>query len=225
MTLSLDEATRVIGRREPTITWGAGCHPRKPRSQESFDAELFAKLAKRTAIVGEIGLDTGSRVPLETQLKTFKQALEVVHELPRFVSIHSYRATGLVIKELKRKPIVAPVLHWWTGTADETREAAALGCYFSVHSAVARHSKFRTAVPRERILVESDHGYADPPAAIPCRIGWVEHLVAQQLRLDVKDVRQLVWRNFAMIVRSTSTQKLLPEPINAIIKEISGISA
>jgi hypothetical protein len=53
----------------------------------------------------------------------------------------------------------------------------------------------------------------------------VEHLVAQQLRLDVKDVRQLVWRNFAMIVRSTSTQKLLPEPINAIIKEISGISA
>jgi TatD DNase family protein len=222
MTLSLDEAARVIGRCEPIIIWGAGCHPRKPKSQESFDAELFAKLAKRTAIVGEIGLDIGSRVPLETQLKTFRQALEIVHELPRFVSIHSYRATGLVIKELKQKPIAAPVLHWWTGTADETREAATLGCYFSVHSAVARHSKFRTAVPRERILVESDHGYADPPAAIPCRIEWVEHLVAQQLRLDVKDVRRLVWHNFATIVRSTNTQKLLPEPINAIIKEASG---
>jgi TatD DNase family protein len=146
--------------------------------------------------------------------------LEIVHEFPRFVSIHSYRATGLVIKELKRRPIVAPVLHWWTGTVDETREAVTLGCYFSVHSAVARHSKFRTAVPRERILIESDHGYADPPAAIPCRVGWVEYLVAQQLRLDVKDVRRLVWHNFATIVHKTETQKLLPEPIKAILEEV-----
>jgi TatD DNase family protein len=220
MTLSLNEAAVGIGRSESMIMWGVGCHPRKLKSQESFDAELFCELAKRTAIVGEIGLDTGSRVPLETQLKTFRQALEIVEELPRFVSIHAYRATGLVIKELRQKLIVVPVLHWWTGTADETREAVALGCYFSVHSAVARHSKFRTAVPRERILVESDHGYADPPAAIPCRIEWVEHLVAQQLGLDVKNVRQLVWQNFATIVSKTDTQKLLPESFRAIIKEV-----
>jgi TatD DNase family protein len=221
MTLSLDEAARVIGRYEPIVTWGVGCHPRKLKSQESFDAELFAKLAKQTAIIGEIGIDTGSRVPLETQLKTFRQALEIVHEIPRFVSIHSYRATGLVVEELKRMPIAVPVLHWWTGTADETREAVALGCYFSVHSAVARHSKFRTAVPRERILVESDHGYADPPAAIPLRVGWVEYLVAQQLRLDVKDVRRLVWQNFATIVRKTETQMLLSKRISVILEEIA----
>ncbi len=221
MTLSLDEAVHTIDRREPIITWGVGCHPRKLKSQESFDPELFRELAKRTAIVGEIGLDTGSRVPLETQLRIFRQALEIVEELPRLVSIHGYRATRLVIKELRLKPVAVPVLHWWTGTADETREAVALGCYFSVHSAVARHSKFRTAVPRERILVESDHGYADPPAAIPCRVEWVEHLVAQQLGLGVKDVRRLVWQNFAEIVRKTDTQKLLPEPFRAIIKEVS----
>jgi TatD DNase family protein len=221
MTLSLDEAAHSIDRSEPMITWGVGCHPRKLKAQESFDAELFHELAKRTAVVGEIGLDTGSRVPLETQLRTFRQALEIAQELPRFVSIHGYRATGLVIKELRRKPVAVPVLHWWTGTVDETREAVALGCYFSVHSAVARHSKFRTAVPRERILVESDHGYADPPAAIPCRVEWVEYLVAQQLGLGVKDVRRLVWRNFATIVCKTDTQKLLPDPLKAIMKEVS----
>lgn len=221
MTLSLDEAAHVIDRHEPIITWGVGCYPRKLKSQESFDAELFCKLMERTAIVGEIGLDTGSRVPLETQLRIFRQELEIVREFPRFVSIHSYRATGLIIKELKRKPIATPVLHWWTGNVDETREAVALGCYFSVHSAVARHSKFHTAVPCERILIESDHGYADPPAAIPCRVGWVEYLVAQQVKLNVKDVRRLVWRNFATIVHKTETQNLLPEPINAIIKEVN----
>jgi TatD DNase family protein len=141
--------------------------------------------------------------------------------MPRIVSIHSYQATRLVIRELQQTPIDVPILHWWTGNIKETREAVAVGCYFSVHSAVARHSKFRTTVPRERILIESDHGYADPPAAIPCRVEWVEYLVAQQLRLDVRDVRQLVWQNFATIIRKTDTLKLLPEPFKAIIKEIN----
>lgn len=221
MTISLDEAALVVGRREPNIAWGVGCHPRKPKSQESFGAERFRELAEQTAIVGEIGLDTGSRVPLETQLRTLRQALEVLSDLPRLVSIHSYRATGLVIQELRRRPIAAPVLHWWTGSAEETREAVALGCYFSIHSAVARHSRFRTVVPPERVLLESDHGYGDPPAAIPCRVQWVEYLVAQQLRLGVQDVRRLAWQNLGTIVRETGTRRLLPEPLAVILAEAS----
>lgn len=217
MTLSLDEAARAVARREPQIAWGVGCHPRSPKAQDSFGAERFRELVERTAVVGEIGLDTGSRVPLELQLQTFRQALAVVAEIPRFVSIHSYRATGLVIAELRRRPVVAPVLHWWTGTADETQEALALGCYFSIHSAVARHSKFRTRVPPGRVLLESDHGYGDPPAAIPCRIEWVEHLVAQQLRTDVTSVRRLAWHNLAAIVRKTRTEKLLPERFGEVL--------
>jgi len=221
MTISLDEAATVVNRREPQVVWGVGCHPRKLRSQESFDSKAFGELVERSAIVGEIGLDAGSRVPLEVQLRTFRQALAIVARLPRLVSIHSYRATGLVIRELRRKPIAVPVLHWWTGTAEETREAVALGCYFSVHSAIARQSKFHTTVPRERVLIESDHGYADPPVAIPCRIEWVEHLVAKQLGLSVKDVRRLVWQNLATIVRNTGTRRLLPEPLVAIIAEVN----
>ena len=222
MTISLEEAALAIGRHDHQIVWGVGCHPRKLRAQKSFDVERFRDLAERTALVGEIGLDTGSHyahAPLETQLRTFREALEIVADLPRIVSIHSYRATGLVVRELRQKPIAVPILHWWTGTVEETREAVALGCHFSVHSAVARHSKFRTAVPPERILIESDHGYADPPAAIPCRIEWVEHLVAQQLGLSRKDVRHLAWQNLSTIVRKTNTRKLLPEQLVAKMTE------
>ena len=107
---------------------------------------------------------------------------------------------------------------------DEMREAVALGCYFSIHSAVARHSKFRTWVPPERILIESDHGYADPPEAIPCRVEWVEHLVAQQFHLCRKDVRRLAWHNLATIIHNTNTSKLLPESLAAIIREVSSNS-
>lgn len=38
MTLSLDEAAIVVDRYEPNITWGVGCHPRKLKPQEMFDA-------------------------------------------------------------------------------------------------------------------------------------------------------------------------------------------
>jgi Tat protein secretion system quality control protein TatD with DNase activity len=107
----------------------------------------------------------------------------------------------------------------------ETREAVALGCYFSVHSAVARHSKFRTAIPPERLLIESDHGYADPPAAIPCRVQWAEYLVAQQLGFPVMGVRQLAWRNLAAIVHQTDTIRLLPKPLAAILGEVDPPSA
>lgn len=92
-----------------------------------------------------------------------------------------------------------------------------MGCYFSIHSAVARQSKFRTAVPRERVLLESDHGWADPPAAIPCRIEWVEYLVAQQFRLGVKDLRLLAWQNLSRIVFETGTIDLFPKSIAGIL--------
>ena len=65
-------------------------------------------------------------------------------------------------------------------------------------------------MPRERLLLESDHGYGDPPPAIPCRIGWVEYLVAQQYRMDVRALRRLVWENFERIIQQTRTESLLP---------------
>lgn len=89
MALSLDEAALAVHQQDATIAWGVGCHPRIPKAQNAFDIIRFGELAAKTAIVGEIGLDSGSRVP------------------------------------------------------------------------------------PGRILVESDHGYNDPPAAIPCRIEWV----------------------------------------------------
>jgi TatD DNase family protein len=215
MTLSLEEAAIAIVRHEPQVVWGVGCHPRKSKGQKSFSPERFRELAKKTALVGEIGLDNGSyygHAPLETQIKTFREEMDVIADLPRIVSIHSYRATGVVVKELRQKPIDVPILHWWTGNVEETRETVELGCYFSVHSAVARHSRFRTTVPPDRILVESDHGYADPPEAIPCRIEWIKHLVAQQFGLSREDVRRLAWQNLSTIVRKTNTRELLPKP-------------
>jgi TatD DNase family protein len=225
MTLSLDEADKVVQRIEPLIAWGVGCHPRKLVAQQAFDPNHFAHLVEQAAIIGEIGLDVAYQVPLELQMKTFRCALSYAAQNPRIVSIHSFgtttssrtSSTSLVLEELQRTPVIAPILHWWTGTAAETHRAVDLGCYFSVHSAVARRSVFHTQVPLQRLLVESDHGWADPPGAIPHRVIWVEYLLSAQLHMDVGDVRQLVWQNFAEVVRLTGTRHLLPPSFASLL--------
>jgi TatD DNase family protein len=219
-TFSLEDAERSNARYEPTVAWGAGCHPRLADAQAAFDRDRFRGLLARTAIVGEVGLDAGSHVPRETQLATFRAVLEIVADQPRILSIHSHRSTRQVLDELRRTPIVAPILHWWTGTAAETSEAVELGCRFSVHAAVARQSKWRSRVPLDRILVETDHGWRDPPGAIPLRVGWVEHLVAQQYGITPAEVRQAAWRNFAAIVAATGTSGLLPPGIVSVLGAI-----
>jgi TatD DNase family protein len=215
MSLSLDEAEKVLPRQEPQIAWGVGCHPRKLKAQQDFDPDRFAQLAERSAIIGEIGLDQGCAVPLELQLRTFRAALGFAARNPRMVSLHSFTSTRLMLDELRRTPVAVPILHWWTGTATETAQAVELGCYFSVHSAVARRSIFRTQVPPGRLLVESDHGWADPPGAIPHRVIWAEYLLSASLKVDVKEIRQLVWQNFSEMVRLTGTCALLPPGLTA----------
>jgi TatD DNase family protein len=218
MTLSLEEAGRVIGKDEPLIAWGIGCHPRRGAAQEAFNPDRFDELATKSPIIGEIGLDLGYRVPIERQLFTLRTALEFAARNPRIMSLHSYAATAMMLEELERTPVIAPILHWWTGNSAETRRAVDLGCFFSVHSAVARRSIFRTQVPPSRLLVESDHGWSDPPGAIPHRVQWVEYLLSASLKIDVRQVRQLVWRNFNEIVRLTNTRELFNTPVQKLLQ-------
>jgi TatD DNase family protein len=217
MSFSLDEAAKGIERHEPLIAWGVGCHPRKLPAQQAFDADRFSELAAKSAIVGEVGLDSAYQVPMERQLSTLRSVLVYTAKNPRILSLHSFNSTSLMLDELHRTPVVAPILHWWTGTAPETRQAVELGCYFSVHSAVARRSHFRSQVPPERLLVESDHGWADPPGAIPHRVIWVEYLLSASLGMHVNEIRQLVWQNFSQVVRLTGTRQLLPDSLVKIL--------
>ncbi len=213
MTFSLQGAAEAAARPEPWIAWGVGCHPRNPKAQGSFNAVRFSELAARSAVVGEVGLDTSSRIPMKLQVNTFRQILEILSGMPRIISIHSYSASGLVLEELRRTPVTAPILHCWTGSEPETREAVELGCYFSIHPSIARHSKFRTCVPLERLLFESDQGEEALPVAIPRRIEQAEERIARQLGIQPEAMRRAAWQNFAALVRQTSTRALLPSKL------------
>ena len=224
-TISLAEAERTRSRRDARVAFGVGCHPRLAQAQAAFDEARFIDLLAGTALVGEVGLDAASRVPLETQLVTLRAILQVVVGTPRIVSLHSHRSSRAILDELRHTPIAAPILHSWTGSARETSDAVDLGCYFSVHSAVARRTVWHTVVPLDRILLESDHAWNDPPPAIPLRIGWVEYLVAQQYRVPPTEVRAAGWRNLGRIVEITGTLALLPSGLRRRLEQAQADSA
>jgi TatD DNase family protein len=210
MSLSPAEAAACATPQDPLIAWGVGCHPRDAGAQRDFAPDVFRELVAQRAIIGEVGLDGSARTPPTLQLATFRHVLEVAREQPRIVSIHSHQAVDRVLDELERTPLAAPILHRFAGTAEEAARAVRLGCAFSIHPAVARRSLFRRHVPLDRVLPESDHGYADPPGAIPSRIEWVEHFVGQQYGIDPSEVRARGWRNLASLVAAAGVRDLLP---------------
>src|SRR5262249_28816039 len=159
MTLSADEAAVALARRDAHVVWGIGCHPRRARAVRAFDRDRFAKLATLTPLVGEVGLDATSRVPANEQLVAFRGALALARDPGRVVSVHPHKTSDEVPDEIQRRRPAGVILHWWSGDAAQTRRAVRLGCYFSVHRAVAQRLVWRQ-VPRERLLIESDIGAA-----------------------------------------------------------------
>lgn len=220
-TRSLADFELVSGRQDLVSIWGLGCHPSLVGIQRSFNAVLFEQALTQTSYVAEVGLDGGSRVPLEKQTETLQRILEMVDRLPRIVSLHSYRATsGLLDLLTKHGARPGRVLHWWLGDTEETRRAIELGCYFSVNRSMIRTSETWRMIPLDRVLLETDHPSGDRFGAAPRqpgRVQPVEAAIAKYHGVTSGVVRQHVWANFARIVAATSTRALVPEPVRRMI--------
>ncbi len=222
MTRSLEEFER-LSRNDSRVIWAIGAHPGLVRAQRAFNADSFRQLMIRTPVVGEAGLDGASRVPMDTQLQTFREILLAVAETPRIISIHSYRAEAQVLRELNRIPIRGAVLHWWTGSQGLTEEAIRLGCYFSVPPAAAGALgvDFLRQIPRDKILTETDHPSGDrrgPSPRRPGNIREVERHLTKTWSLDEDGVRHQIWQNLALLVNETGTERLFGADWSSCLK-------
>lgn len=203
-------------RADATVILGIGCHPADPAAVGTFDARAFAQRLTTTPLIGEVGLDGRSAAPKNVQRRVCRQILQIAQERSCFVSLHSVGAQGPLLDALSETPITGAILHWWTGSDAQTREAVLLGCWFSVGPGMLRRKNLLTRLPRSRVLTETDAPFGVPVAG---RIEDVEGVLASLWECDVEEVRRQTWRNFAAIVEATQTGEKLSPLVRGLLRD------
>jgi len=182
-------AVADLAAAHPVVLPSFGLHPwdagnRSPAWQKNLLAQLDTN---PRAVIGEIGLDrwmltraqpddprlTGlRRAPIEEQIEVFlcQFALAAERNLP--AAIHCVDAWGLLYDSLRtaKRPPRGFLLHSYSGPAEMVPAFAKLGAYFSFNANFldARRARLRdvyTAIPADRLLVETDAPSVRPPAA------------------------------------------------------------
>jgi TatD DNase family protein len=198
------QTTSQLFDRYPNIKVALGLHP-EIVVQKEVERGLLISFVSQAAFIGEVGLD-GSiqhRHSLELQESILKAVLDECEQCGgRILSIHSRNAVGLVLDCIEQHcQLSIPVLHWFSGTLEETRRAVNMGCWFSVGPAMLRGAKGQRIIkelPKEKVLPETDGPFVRngssplmPWEAItivkPVAIAWnmAESGVTEQLNLNL----------------------------------------
>lgn len=214
VTRTIDDYETTLNRTDPSVVWAVGCHPGLAKAVRACSPSRLRDAIQTTPVVGETGLDGAARTKPDEQLAAFRQVLEVTADSPRLLSIHSYRATDLVLRELQTFRPQGAILHWWLGTPSETETAVELGALFSVNASQARRWSGLDQVPTERLLPETDHPFGDKSEAQPRRPGnttVVENTLSKRLGVSPDDLRDQMWRNLLRTVDSLNLAEMFPD--------------
>ncbi len=215
-TRSLSEHASTAGRSDPLAIWGVGVHPGLPAAVADFDDRALRRQLQGTPLLSEIGLDRRSSVSLTDQQRVFAAALAAHDDNPCIASVHSSGRTGDVLSVLQGHRCSTIILHWWRGSADETRAAIELGCYFSFNQGDAAQGSVLGLVPIDRILTETDHPYGDrgQPDPRPGATTPIEELINPK---HPEGARSQVWSNFRSLVETAGVLTRLPPKVAGLV--------
>jgi TatD DNase family protein len=127
--------------------------------------------------------------------------------------LHSYRATDLVVRELREFRLGAAILHWWLGSPEETEAAVEMGAYFSINASQAKKWNCMRLVPLDRVLLETDHPFGDRSEAQPRRPGKLskpERAVSTEFSISPDVLRRQTWRNLKTIAERLNLVEMFP---------------
>ncbi|MGL7267414.1 MULTISPECIES: TatD family hydrolase, partial [unclassified Salmonella] len=130
------------------------------------------------------------------QRRVFSEAVRKCHDVGgRAMSIHSRQAVPDVLATLKAFPSHGiPILHWFTGSVTELRDASAQGCWFSIGPAAfnsAAGKALATKLPKDKVVPESDGPFAqfDNRTVMPWDFNITVRLLGQAWSMPENDVK------------------------------------
>jgi len=151
-----------------------GIHPQVTRDgSEEILREIgdIAESHPKVKAIGEIGLDYYYLyTDKETQKKWFARQIELARDLNLPFAIHDRDAHGDTLSILKehKSSAMRGILHCFSGSLETAKELIKLGFYISFAGPVVfprsiRLKEVASALPLDRILIETDSPYLTPP--------------------------------------------------------------
>ena len=116
--------------------------------------------------VGEIGLDYHYDSPRDLQMSVIKAQLELAKSYNMPVILHDREAHGKMM-DLMREYRPIGVMHCFSGSVEMANELVKMGLYIGLGGVVTFKNaveplKVAAAVPRDRLLLETDAPYMAP---------------------------------------------------------------
>ena len=163
-----------LSRQNPKIVPCFGVHPWHVKScSAAWRHNLESFLGECPAAVGEIGLDRWIEDRDEPMQESFFRAqLAIAVQMERPVMVHCLRAWDWLLRVLRDEKRLPPafLIHAYGGSLEMIAPLAALGAWFSFAGNVFEPKRARAraalkAVPRNRLLLETDAPDMPPPPA------------------------------------------------------------
>lgn len=173
-TRAADSASAaMLAEQEEGVTAAAGIHPNDAADADDDEWDAVVRLVEsgRVQSVGETGLDWyRDSAPPERQREFFDRHIRLAQRVGLPLVIHTRESTDDVLamlREAMQRGPLTPVLHSFTGTAEQAAEAVTLGCFLGFAGMATFRSggavrDVAVSVPLDRLLIETDSPFLSP---------------------------------------------------------------
>ncbi len=160
----------ALAKKYPFLYAAVGSHPDAADEVDEAVLEEYRLLCREEKVkaIGEIGLDYHYEdIPREIQKKAFRMQMALAQEVGLPVIIHQRKALADCLEILGDFPEVKGVFHCFSGSAQTARELTAQGWYVGFTGVLTFKNARKAleaakAVPRDRIVLETDCPYMAP---------------------------------------------------------------
>jgi TatD DNase family protein len=206
------EVYRAMAEAHENVFCTVGTHPHNAALEPDVPVERLVELANhpRCVAIGEAGLDYHyDKSPRDVQQQVFRAHIAAARETGMPLVIHARNADEDMIRILSeemRRGRFAAVLHCFSSGETLAQVGVELGLYVSFSGILTfRNSeeirRIAAAVPRERLLVETDAPYLAPvpyrgKTNEPAFVAHTAHVLGETIGVTDAEIAQITTANF-----------------------------
>jgi TatD DNase family protein len=205
-----------LSQQHEIISVSVGIHPHDTKSVNTGTYDALKAFAKqdRVVAIGEIGLDFYRNLsPQETQVRSFREQLQVAREVSLPVIIHDREAHREIVEILQQEKAdeIGGVIHCFSGDWAMAKTCMDMGFYISIPGTVTfkasgTYQDLVRKIPLDRMLIETDCPFLTPhpyrgKRNEPARVRIVAEAIARIKDRKVEEIGEHTARNTRKLFR------------------------